>query len=60
MWRPPLVSLSLSFSPSLGLVCLVVFFEVLVLRLNRLEGRVPVSTVSTPSGRRTRPKPSEA
>ena len=51
-------------SPSLSLLLSVLFvwlfFEVLVLRVNRLEGRVPVSTVSTPSGRRTRPKLSEA
>ena len=58
MWRPPLVFVSLSFF--LLSVLFVCFFDVLVLRVNRLEGRVPVSTVSTPSGRRTRPWTSES
>ena len=55
---PPLV-LSPSLSPSLCSVCLV-FFEERMIRNNRLEGKVPVSTVSTPSGRRTRPRTSES
>ena len=52
-------SLSLFFS-SFSSVLFVWFFEERKIRGNRLEGKVPVSTVSTPSGRRTRPRTSES
>ena len=45
---------------SFSLFSLFGFFEERKIRDNRLERKVPVSTVNTPSGRRTRPRTSES
>ena len=58
LMRCPPVVFSPSLSPFLCSVCL--FFEERKIRDNKLEGKVPASTVSTPSGFRTHPRTSES